>query len=113
MSVQHFAVERSGRELQSGRPTSESESANRVVRNAIVSNKTFGNATSAPTCKRSGTFKTFEQDRGALVSPGTMNGANTNTLLSACFSLSIRTRPLSRSVMLERIEKFKHFSLHF
>ena len=106
-----------------GVPPVDREVQTRVVLDAIVSNKTFGNATSAPTCfqilssnflcKLCGTFKTFEQDLRLLVSTRTMNEVRTNRSLSACASLSIYTLPPSRSVMLERKEKFKHFFTTF
>jgi hypothetical protein len=44
----------------------------RVLLDAIVSDKTFWNATFAPACKLYGTFKTFEQDLRLLVSTRTM-----------------------------------------
>jgi hypothetical protein len=58
------------------------------VLDAIVSDKTFGNATSVRTCfqilssdllgKLYETFKTFEQDLRLRVSMGTMNEVKTN-----------------------------------
>src|SRR5712691_4947344 len=66
----------------------------RVVLDAIVSNKTFWNATSAPACfqlfssnflcKLCGTFKTIEQDVRSFVSTGTMNEVMANR--SRCLS---------------------------
>src|SRR5260370_42391874 len=91
----------------------------RVVLDAIVSNKTFGNATFAPACFQTifcnflcrfrGPFKTFEQDSHLLVSTGTANKvkADRSSFAHTCFSSC--TQPPSRSLMLEQIDKFKHF----
>ena len=48
MSVQHFAGERSGRSSGQGIPRVSREVQTRAVLDAIVSTKTFGNATSVP-----------------------------------------------------------------
>src|SRR5260370_37547880 len=99
MSVQHFAGERSGKELGQGAPRINRDVQTRVVLDAIVSIKTFWIATSAPACfqtltcnflcKLCGTFKAFEQDLRLLVPTGTMNEVKTNK------SLSARTSPCS------------------
>ncbi len=104
-------------------PRVNPEVQSRVVLDAIVSTKTFGNATSAPSCfqilscnflcKLCGTFKTFEQELRLRVSSGRMNELKTNRSLSAATSLSIRTRPPSRIEMPGQMKKFKLFSLHF
>ena len=81
----------------------------RVVLDALVSNKTFGNATSAPTANFLTRSKTSNKIEGSLVSTGTTNELRANRSQCARTSLSILTYPLSRSLMLERREKLKHF----
>jgi hypothetical protein len=68
----------------------------RAVLDAIVSNKTFWNATFAPTqssnffsqlpCHSPESFKTFEHVLRFLVSPGKLNEGKTNGSLSTCIS---------------------------
>src|SRR5437879_145169 len=95
----------------------------RVVLDAIVSNKTFWNATSAPTCLQiiscnflsrfHVTFKAFESYSHLRVSTRNderSRGEITPSSAYTCFSF--RSHPPSRSLMLERIEKVKHFLLH-
>jgi hypothetical protein len=84
-----------------------------------VSNKTFWIATFAPGCFQTlsanflyiacGTFKSFKQLLRLLVSTGMMNEVKANKSLSARTSLLLMHPSTVRSLMLERIEKFKHF----
>src|SRR6267154_1718630 len=96
----------------------------RVVLDAIVSNKTFWNATSAPTCfqiiscnflsRFHVTCKAFESYFHLRVS--TRNDERSRGEIapsSAYICFSFRSHPPSRSLMLERIEKLKHFFITF
>ncbi len=91
----------------------------RAVLDAIVSNKTFWIATSASGCSQTlsgnflyrtcGTFKSFKQFLRLLVSTGMMNEVKANRSLSVRTSLLLMHQSTVRSLMQERIEKFKHF----
>ncbi len=107
-----------------GVPRVYREVQTRVVLDALVSNKTFWNATSAPACfriifsnflfKLCGSFKTFEKDLRLLVCFNRNDERGKNGEITLRWtSLSIRALPPSRSEMLERIEKFKHFFIAF
>ena len=92
----------------------------RVVLDAIVSNKTFWNATSAPTCLQiiscnflsrfHVTFKAFESYSHLRVSTRNDERSRGEIARSSAYTcFSFRSHPPSRSLMLERLEKLKHF----
>src|SRR5258708_18916232 len=64
-------------------------------------------------CRFRGPFKTFEQDSHLLVSTGTANKVKADRSSFAHTWFSSCTQPPSRSLMLEQIDKFKHFFTTF
>ena len=120
MSFQHNAGSAPEWSCGQGVPRVNRTVQTRVMLDALVSNKTFGNATSAPACSQI-ILATSSADFAArsklsnkiFVSTRAMNDDKTNRSPSARTSLSIRTRPPSRCEMLERMEKFKYFFTAF
>ncbi len=124
MSVLHFGGERAGSIRGQGVPRAYREVQTRVIRDAIVSNKTFRNATFQHNC-----LQNFLATSAAnLVQPSKrsnktfiwcFNGKDEEITdkfprsLPACIFDSICTRQRSKDVMPERIEKFKDFFTKF